>query len=879
MLDALIKCYESNFGKFEETELYKKNHEWEEVPWAWFEFGPDGPLTHDANTNGNPIEAHSSSHRADYLEGGEGEGERFVVMTRYDGPDETTLWALGTRVRRIKQSFSDRVPVGTLGTVAFVDERDTTSTYQIDWDLGFNTWSQNEYLELAGDEPDDGFRFLLGWEYNDRLPSDTDWHQKTIQEHLKVCGHYYERENVMGEYYKDGSSNTTVFTGWPDEDGVEDTFAVGDRVEAIKDFDGVVVAGDKGTIRNISTQCSLPYGVEWDRESRNFHSCEGHAAEDHGYWVSESLLKKLSEKAEDPKKDVIRQAMLGSIRKWEGVLEGEDEHGSRDCPLCGKFNSGSCEGCPLFETKPYCHDTPYVAWERHHKKGDHNSMEKHIRCGECRTLATAMLDHIKNRYEELYGEDLTIDEMIQRRMLQWYPGSEGRVERLDYGKPSGRYRPTGAEYNSGIGMLPLDGPEGIGHTNGNYDEIRGGWLPVEVAGEDADPEELVIPQLEQEFNGEMIPIRPHHYDTIPTAHHNCIGTQDTGVHSTPCYQFTDIDYESEEGMEIEDGYLPSEVGGEWVENSDELYELPKLETEFDGRMISLAPAPGLTVHKYHHSGMGMNGFACELTDVYCRDDENEICTGFLPSEVGSVWLDNMDAPDLEQEYDGKMYAVADRSDFYHGNTWSVDSPGDTDDDVGFDRCHWSPSVFTDAFESEAVDGYLPSEAGSEWLENQDEDNSDGFRYIVGSIASGYSGEHLYSDGSTKILKDADGLGMVWENVASFDSFDKVMENAWYNGGMRDEAVILTGYPEEGSTENYRVGDRFEITDADWHLGRKYILARGSKPDRVIAISLSTGNHFSAEVSVEDDHRITHRELLSIFNQRGVKRYQEAGDDE
>ena len=64
-----------------------------------------------------------------------------------------------------------------------------------------------------------------------------------------------------------------------------------------------------------------------------------------------------------------REALEGSIRKWEAVVEGSgaDEGGS-NCPLCvladSRNEDGGCAGCPVFEAtgEEECGDTPFFLW-------------------------------------------------------------------------------------------------------------------------------------------------------------------------------------------------------------------------------------------------------------------------------------------------------------------------------------------------------------------------------------------------------------------------------------------------------------------------------------------------------------------------------------
>lgn len=67
-----------------------------------------------------------------------------------------------------------------------------------------------------------------------------------------------------------------------------------------------------------------------------------------------------------PTKEEVSEALEGSVRKWEGIVEGTVEDlGSFNCPLCHIFpyNEGSdvCGGCPVKATtgQGECQGTPY----------------------------------------------------------------------------------------------------------------------------------------------------------------------------------------------------------------------------------------------------------------------------------------------------------------------------------------------------------------------------------------------------------------------------------------------------------------------------------------------------------------------------------------
>ena len=64
------------------------------------------------------------------------------------------------------------------------------------------------------------------------------------------------------------------------------------------------------------------------------------------------------------------EALKGSIRKWESIVEGTGlDRGPDNCPLCQKFNSDDegenthfmCDGCPVAKAtgETGCHGSPY----------------------------------------------------------------------------------------------------------------------------------------------------------------------------------------------------------------------------------------------------------------------------------------------------------------------------------------------------------------------------------------------------------------------------------------------------------------------------------------------------------------------------------------
>lgn len=63
-----------------------------------------------------------------------------------------------------------------------------------------------------------------------------------------------------------------------------------------------------------------------------------------------------------------REALEGSIRKWERIAAGQDiDKGSANCPLCQIFNTNgnNCAGCPvaIHTGMAHCRNTPYVTFK------------------------------------------------------------------------------------------------------------------------------------------------------------------------------------------------------------------------------------------------------------------------------------------------------------------------------------------------------------------------------------------------------------------------------------------------------------------------------------------------------------------------------------
>jgi hypothetical protein len=66
--------------------------------------------------------------------------------------------------------------------------------------------------------------------------------------------------------------------------------------------------------------------------------------------------------------DRTLEALRGSIKKWEKIVEGTGEDaGTDNCPLCHLFYNDDeimCKGCPVAEAVdfPGCVSTPYMLY-------------------------------------------------------------------------------------------------------------------------------------------------------------------------------------------------------------------------------------------------------------------------------------------------------------------------------------------------------------------------------------------------------------------------------------------------------------------------------------------------------------------------------------
>lgn len=91
--------------------------------------------------------------------------------------------------------------------------------------------------------------------------------------------------------------------------------------------------------------------------------------------------------------------LKGSIKKWERILlDGGEERGTEDCPLCKLYLNSKCIACLIYKNnqKPFCRETPYGSWYKHHDDEHFLEEKRIIYCDECKCLAEAELDFLKS---------------------------------------------------------------------------------------------------------------------------------------------------------------------------------------------------------------------------------------------------------------------------------------------------------------------------------------------------------------------------------------------------------------------------------------------------------------------------------------------------
>jgi methionyl-tRNA synthetase len=89
-------------------------------------------------------------------------------------------------------------------------------------------------------------------------------------------------------------------------------------------------------------------------------------------------------------------ALKGSIEKWEGIVDCEEEdNGGDNCDLCkAHYLNGKCHSCPvcLKSGRNYCHETPYDDWFQYAEENDtYRVFDK-----KSHELALAELDFLKS---------------------------------------------------------------------------------------------------------------------------------------------------------------------------------------------------------------------------------------------------------------------------------------------------------------------------------------------------------------------------------------------------------------------------------------------------------------------------------------------------
>lgn len=129
------------------------------------------------------------------------------------------------------------------------------------------------------------------------------------------------------------------------------------------------------------------------------------AKESFGNGLIEELARS---KMEVLRTEPIDEALEGSIRKWEKIVNGTGaDDGWHNCPLCDKHNQPGvyCDGCIVQEnrTSPLkgCSGTPYAQWDAHHHKAHHGRMPKRVECRECKRLAQDELDFLISLRKEV----------------------------------------------------------------------------------------------------------------------------------------------------------------------------------------------------------------------------------------------------------------------------------------------------------------------------------------------------------------------------------------------------------------------------------------------------------------------------------------------
>lgn len=137
-----------------------------------------------------------------------------------------------------------------------------------------------------------------------------------------------------------------------------------------------------------------------------------------------------------------REALEGSIRKWEAIVAGTGvDKGSVNCPLCqkfcaGRYRSDACIGCPVRERtgRSYCEETPYVRYvEAEEALAYYPGMSAAMRAkwaDQREKAAKEELEFLRSLRPDL--------EQIERRV---FAGLSGEAV-VSYGSVTGRVRTT-----------------------------------------------------------------------------------------------------------------------------------------------------------------------------------------------------------------------------------------------------------------------------------------------------------------------------------------------------------------------------------------------------------------------------------------------------
>ena len=75
-------------------------------------------------------------------------------------------------------------------------------------------------------------------------------------------------------------------------------FKIGDKVKVVRIDIGADSAeiGEFGTVKTIDNGRRLPYGVEFTKPNKHYHTLSGICKENHGYWCSEDMLEAVKNK-------------------------------------------------------------------------------------------------------------------------------------------------------------------------------------------------------------------------------------------------------------------------------------------------------------------------------------------------------------------------------------------------------------------------------------------------------------------------------------------------------------------------------------------------------------------------------------------------------